>query len=446
MSACGHGGRTKSGFHLNTGEIGRLRRRGFGTAVTRRLKYLAVCGLILLCASVCGARMETGLSLGLLCPLNGPLSELGKDLEQGAVLAVMEVNAAGGVHGKEVKLAVGDTGSGPLAAQQEAGRLLAFEDVDCLMGVLDPDVADSVSKLSDIHKVIFLGAGHINDRLLMDQYHPYYFHVTPAGYQMVAAAGFYAANQEWRRLVVCGVENSANQNYFEEFRQVLSAENKAVTLDGPYWTEVDNLYFKPLIESIRASEAQALLCLYRGADLLEFIRQGLILGLFDRVKLICPFDGDYSLLCKLDRRLPEGQVMGAYHHLNMPHSAENRNFIYRFKGLTDRLPSQAALAGYVAVKFAAAGFASVPRDVEGERVIEAMEGLELGCPWDPEGHTSFMHPKAHQMSVCLALGVTVASDAFPPAKWGLKEFYRVMAEKLLPSSLELFEGRIPSWR
>jgi len=102
-----------------------LFRRGFAGL----LACLAVCGAVFL--EGCGEREP--LEVGFAAPLSGTLSDYGLSNRRGVVLAVEEINARGGVKGRNLELVVKDDANDPATAARVDRELIA-EDVVAIVG------------------------------------------------------------------------------------------------------------------------------------------------------------------------------------------------------------------------------------------------------------------------------------------------------------------------
>jgi ABC-type branched-subunit amino acid transport system substrate-binding protein len=74
------------------------------------------------------------LKIGALFPFTGDLSDFGGWFWDSAVLAIEEINAAGGVFGRPIELVRGDTATSPQQAVEEARRLVEIEGIAALIG------------------------------------------------------------------------------------------------------------------------------------------------------------------------------------------------------------------------------------------------------------------------------------------------------------------------
>lgn len=105
-------------------EIGRRhtwRSRLLGSAASAMLLGFSSCHL-------------NAVRLGAVLPLTGPLAPYGKSLERGALLAVEQVNATGGIEGRRLELLTLDSGSSPEAAAKLFQKLVVEDLVPAVVG------------------------------------------------------------------------------------------------------------------------------------------------------------------------------------------------------------------------------------------------------------------------------------------------------------------------
>src|SRR6201996_8074216 len=72
--------------------------------------------------------------VGYLPALTGPSSSTGIGINRGVQLAVQEINAAGGIHGRQIELIVRDTQSDPTKAVNGAAELSRAQKVSAVVG------------------------------------------------------------------------------------------------------------------------------------------------------------------------------------------------------------------------------------------------------------------------------------------------------------------------
>jgi branched-chain amino acid transport system substrate-binding protein len=95
-----------------------------------------------------------GIKWGLLPPLTGPFATLGKGQMQGAVLALEELKASGGVF-EDLTWVIEDTTLKPPVAVQKAEKLIEKNGVQFITGTISSSSALAVREVIDRHKVFF---------------------------------------------------------------------------------------------------------------------------------------------------------------------------------------------------------------------------------------------------------------------------------------------------
>lgn len=124
---------------------------------TGRSKVIAAAAVLVLFASACGddddddAGGETDgepIRIGALTSLNGPFTPWGLQVRDGMQLAVDEINADGGVDGRDLELVVVDDQSDPDEATSGLERLVE-DDVVAVGGTISSDVGLATGRLAE---------------------------------------------------------------------------------------------------------------------------------------------------------------------------------------------------------------------------------------------------------------------------------------------------------
>jgi hypothetical protein len=99
------------------------------------------------CGSDDGGSSSGGtIKVGIAVPLTGPAATVGGSVALGAKLAVSQINEAGGINGKKLKVVSADTTADLTQTAQEVRRLLTQEKVDILVGPTTSDQVNAVIK------------------------------------------------------------------------------------------------------------------------------------------------------------------------------------------------------------------------------------------------------------------------------------------------------------
>ncbi len=95
--------------------------------------------------SIATAR-ENRISVGLFVPVSGPAGLWGPSCRACAELAADEINARGGLEGRELALSIVDSGGDPADVADAASLLLEDRDIDAIVGMHTSDVREALSQ------------------------------------------------------------------------------------------------------------------------------------------------------------------------------------------------------------------------------------------------------------------------------------------------------------
>jgi branched-chain amino acid transport system substrate-binding protein len=381
-------------------------------------------------------------TIGCLYPMAGRAARFGHDSMIAAELAAEEVNDAGGVLGRELRLLFADERSDPTSAVQAAVRYVREDLVDFLMGVYSSAVGLAVSSVARELETVFVGTEHASSRLSLEDFHPYYFRVSTNTRQSMAAGAIYAAGQPWQSYVWIAADYEYGHRQAAEFRACLTRLRPDVRFVEELWPKLFAPGYQAQLEAIARARPDVVVHGFSGGDAVAFTAQAAAAGLFDLVPVV-GFDagGDYQVLEALGDRMPDGLILGARHHLNFPDTELNRRFVRRFHQRAQRYPSHAACGAYVGVHFVAAALARAGMVGDAGAFIEAAEDMKLATPGDPEGTTARIRAIDHQIVRDYAIGVTGPNRAFPPATRMLGRWTVIEGDRLLPDEDEVQRRR-----
>ena len=101
---------------------------------------------------------------GLMCPLTGSWASEGQDMKQIVSLLADEVNAAGGINGRQLELVVEDDGGDPRTAALAAQKL-AIAGVSAVIGTYGSAVTEAAQSILDESEILHIATGATSVRL-----------------------------------------------------------------------------------------------------------------------------------------------------------------------------------------------------------------------------------------------------------------------------------------
>ncbi|MFC1673841.1 transporter substrate-binding protein, partial [Pseudomonadota bacterium] len=140
------------------------------------------------------------IKIGVIHSLSGTMARSEKPLVDMVQMAVDEINAAGGLLGRQLGVNVRDTGSSPTAAAKAAERLIVKDGVDVLFGCWTSACRKAVKPVVERHNhVLFYPLQYEG----LEQ-SPNIIYTGAAPNQQIIPAGVWALEQLGRRVFLVG--------------------------------------------------------------------------------------------------------------------------------------------------------------------------------------------------------------------------------------------------
>jgi branched-chain amino acid transport system substrate-binding protein len=377
------------------------------------------------------------IKIGAMYPMTGRPGLYGLDSVDAAEMAIEEINSKGGVAGYKFELTNTDSKAKPDYSVMVAKRYITQDKVHFLFGVVSSAVGLAVTEVSKQYKKIFIGTDHASTQLTTDKLQPYYFRVSNNTFQSMAAGALYLKElkqtKPWETIAYIGPDYAYGHDQWDELKYNLDRFGVKYKAVGEYWPKIFAPDYTAFITSIGNDKPDILVAGFWGGDTVAFIKQALPYGLLTKTLYFHPdAGGNYELMSAMGSDLPKGLVLSARHHNNWPDTELNREYVKKFFQKTGRYPTYAAEGAYAGIYAIAEAVKKVGNPDDTEALVKAFEGMKIKLPEDPDGFTSYIDPKSHQIVQDQAIGVTVPNDKFPPAKLMLGEWKVYKAEELLP--------------
>lgn len=126
---------------------------------------------VLLAVSVagCGGSSSKEIKIGLLNEMTGGNATIGTAAANGAKLAIKEINANGGLLGKQIKAVVADNKSEPSESANAMTKLLTQDNVVAVTGTFSSSNAIAAASVAEANKKPYLVAGATNPKVTVDE-------------------------------------------------------------------------------------------------------------------------------------------------------------------------------------------------------------------------------------------------------------------------------------
>ncbi|HEY6431282.1 MAG TPA: ABC transporter substrate-binding protein [Acetobacteraceae bacterium] len=195
--------------------------------------------------------------IGFLPALTGPSSSTGVGINRGTVLAVKEINAAGGVNGRQIELIVRDTQSDPTKAVNAAAELTRRDHVHVVWGPLNSGEALAATPLIARIGVPMLDPCWVDSLTDVKKY-PLAFRNAPTNQQIGGAANHYVVDVlKLNKVAVIGDTTGYGTASVEAYVPMLKAKGAAVVYQGD--VDASNPDLKPELLRMRNAGAQVIM-------------------------------------------------------------------------------------------------------------------------------------------------------------------------------------------
>jgi branched-chain amino acid transport system substrate-binding protein len=216
--------------------------------------------------------------IGMIEPTSGPFKASGERSALSAKHAVDEVNARGGLLGREVALVVEDSLFKPDVAVRKATKLILEDKADFLTGSLGSHVVLAVMKVAEKYKKPFLVSNSEAASITGKDFNPYIFRTTPSTDQRSAAVVSYLAKYtNYKKYYILCMDFSLGREIGEAYKEKLG-KIPGAQLVGEDYHPLGLKDFSPYVSKVIGSGAEVVLTGNYGPDLGNMIRAGGQLG------------------------------------------------------------------------------------------------------------------------------------------------------------------------
>lgn len=354
---------------------------------------------------------EKNIKIGFLGILSGPGAVAGKPIQDGARLAIQEINEQGGLLGRQLTLVSRDTGGRPEEAVRMARELILKEEVQFIQGPFTDAANMSVSQVGKELKTIILPYVAKTHRLLApENFHPYIFQPsTNTIYEAGYPAKYVAKHKEWKTVYTIAPDYEYGRMQTKSFVNWLSKLRPDMKIVHA-WPPLFETDFTPYITKIVASKPDVLLVVQWGGDFVAFMRQAAGFKLFDKVKFITTVgeNGSPEFAIALGKNYPEGVLANAMDVLYWPDTPEHQAYEDALKNFTGEPFQQGnSIQGYIGIKLLTAAIKKA-RTTDTMAVVKALEGLTIDTPLG-----KMTMGKDHQLQRGMIWGFTKFTPDYP---------------------------------
>jgi branched-chain amino acid transport system substrate-binding protein len=371
---------------------------------TKVLGALAIAGLM----ASSPAQAQDPIRIGGIYLMSGSAATYGEFAKQGATLAIDEVNAKGGVLGRQLHLQLED-GQGKAATAIQVARKMVYQDkVDLMMGLDSSGVAQGlVPVLPELGKPFIITHAATPD-VTGKLCNKYTFRDSVNVAQMMAGGAEIAAQTGAVKWTTIGPDYAFGHQSWEYFSTNLKAHNPKVVLmsDQLAFPRFGAEDYTPFISSVMQSKPDGVLISLWGGDLVNFVRQANERGFFKQgYKIFMNVGAATEVLTALGDQMPENVWLGTRYWYASWDTPMNKHFVEAYKKAYNHPPSYNAEGAYTAI-YAFKAALEKAGSVDSDKIINALSGMTMQAP---TGDLTF-RKEDHQALIGQTWGLTGAMN------------------------------------
>lgn len=331
------------------------------------------------------------LIIGMIAEQSGPLGFYGQETTRSAEIFVKQVNAAGGLAGRPVKLIVRDSKTEVNEAVRQARDLIFTENVDILMHSINSAECVAVGNIAKQAKKLMFSAC-ANEDFTSKAGGRYLFRVPN---NTARTQGYAAADYAHRMLANAGHRyyTSAQDFAFGRatvafFKERMKQDDPKVQFVGESWPKLNEASYAPFVTAM--IDAKPDVVFYSWGFGVPFWQQSASFEITKKFPMVSSYWGGADEMQTLPKEsIPVGAVMGGFPWYAIQ-GEKNKAFVEEFRKAYGKPPFTAAYLVLLNFEALEAGVKKA-ETADTEKLIDALEGLTFDSVIGPVTIRSFDH-------------------------------------------------------
>lgn len=250
------------------------------------LKFGQLCTVLLATTILSAPALAADpIKIGVVTPLSGTYSPIGQQVRWGLELATKEVNASGGIMGRQIQLMFEDEEANPSVAVQKAEKLFESEKVDFLTGTVNSGSTLAVGQTAERAGKLIATTVSFADSITGDKCSPNVFRVNArAGQQSAALAAWVAKQKPKAKVYFLGPDYEMGRSTVATFKRTI--EGLGATSVGEVFAPLDNKDYTQYFGQLRQARPEVLYTSVAGNDTVRLLTQMQDFGLLGNLLVV----------------------------------------------------------------------------------------------------------------------------------------------------------------
>jgi branched-chain amino acid transport system substrate-binding protein len=296
----------------------------------------------------CGGSESKDIKIGVVYELTGNTASFGTMANNGTKLAIKEINAKGGVLGKQISLSTADNKGEPAESTNAMTKVISQDKVVAVVGFTTSSNGIAGSTVAEASKIPFLAVATTNPKVTVDEKtgkaKDNTFRVCFIDpFQGTVGANFALSTLKVKNVAVL-IDNSSDysKGLAQFFKEAFSKAGGKIVAEEAYLQKEQD--FKSILTKVKAANPEMIYLPGYYEDVGKIIKQGRELG------ITVPFVGgdgwDSAKLPEIAGAAALNNTFFTNHYSVEDTSAKSKSFVDAFKKEYNQVPDAMAVLGY----------------------------------------------------------------------------------------------------
>ncbi len=358
-------------------------------------------------------KIKGPIKVGYQAIMSGALAGYGEFHKMGAVMAMEEINAAGGIGGAKLEIKFRDSTLKKPQAIKNARYFVDSWGADFLAGVDSSGqalaLAPVMAELDRILMVTHAATEKLTEQQVYKNGIKQIFRICTPTYQDGNAAAFVAKDLPAKSWATISPKYEYGYTCWKMFKNTLGTLKPDTKFIAESWAPFGTTDFRPHINTIMDAKPEGFYSTEWAGELITFVKQAKQAGMFDKIKhVMFPVGAAMDVLEGLGKEMPNNIWMSGRYFFLYPNTNTNNDWVARFKKRWNHYPAYVSETGY-STMYAFKKAVEAAGSKETSKVINALEGMMLVSP---AGYRNF-RKEDHQAMYDVPWGLTKSDPKYP---------------------------------
>jgi branched-chain amino acid transport system substrate-binding protein len=356
------------------------------------------------------ARAEAAIKIGMVDPLTGVYAAPAQNEVTGAKLATAEINAKGGILGRQVELLVEDSANDVGTGVQKTRKLLERDQVSFIIGDVNSAVAQAIAQVTNEKRILHIVSGGHTDTITGSDCKWNVYRVcntTSMEANSISELLFNKYGKKWHFI-------TPDYAFGHTLQQAASADLSKLggTMTGNELTPLGTTDFSAYLIKARAANPDVLLVLPQGGDMVNCLKQIVQFGLNKQMHVA----GLQQELESLEAMPPEARV-GIWMfewYWKQPGVAGVEKFVADIRKVNGgKVPTARHWFGYTSMH-TLAGVANQEKTLDSLTLAKALGNFELAPEIKLQPNKCYYRAGDHQLMTSAFVGEALSQGKDDP--------------------------------